>query len=554
MKLKKILLQLGLLLAFVGVGMIGYKSAYAQAGTDLQSDAALKAGIIGRSPSFVDGDSKGFTTSYPAVTEISADGVQNGRVTTGTRNIYISYDTTVLPTIKYGAYTQFYADVMTYPKGSIKPTSLSSKAPQLWKLSNSNKSATPPYGVLTIPVDFSHLGANPPFPIYIGFVYSAAAGSGTPITNYYYEITINGDSTAISKLKDVTINDGKDLSSSDKIVKGTGEPGMTVTLSGASKDYTSTIGNDGTYEFDLDDTLKNSGSPSSIKVTESNIYGDSKSAEADVKDTYPLSITATTPSVGVSPDQLASLAGKSDDEILKWLAGSEAAGLVVTKESDPTSVIDPSSLTYNTTETGLLSEISSATESNPATISVGASDASGDKTSSTTAINVYPTNGIFKFGLLSDYYFGTLPVPSRETLFAPTNEPSVPIQDTQTVGKGWRVTASSTRMHDKADNTYLNGKLVYVDASGNLNDLTGTSPVQVGSGTRQSGQNSVEVASGWAKSGQTVDASKFAGGAADTSVTPGIYLDAQPNIYATSATTGSSYVGILSWTLTNSVS
>ncbi len=196
--------------------------------------------------------------------------------------------------------------------------------------------------------------------------------------------------------------------------------------------------------------------------------------------------------------------------------------------------------------TDLATKIAGASSTSPVTINVSASDSNGDKTTSPVAIQVYPTDGVFQFHSVTDFEFGSLPVPTQETLFAPTTAPSIILDDTQTVGKGWSVSAQATAMTN-GSNT-LHGKIVYVNAGGKLVDMT-KQAATVGTGERQKDANTAEVANGWAGGSKVVPASQFSSGAA-TGVTPGIYLDAQPNIYASAA----AYTGSIDWELTNAPS
>lgn len=574
MKLKKVLLQIGLLLAFVGV--VNGAQVVARADTMTSLTDKKLAGVYVRSADFVDHNSNDIGSSlYPNLIDVSANGVVDGRITKNTTTITITYEDSAVT--KSGVYDKFHADVMALEDGkavSLATNSLSSWA--VTKTGTSSGTATAPKNTptifnmfnsdpipTTINVDLSKLGSKPKLPIYVGFSYTGYSSQhpSTLVQDYYGEIALSGDNDTVSKMKDITINDSNDkptttVSPTDTVVKGTGEPEATATLSGVSGDdgkYSATIDSEGNYSIDLGgSSLKDLGNPSTITVTESNQFGDTKSATADVKDSVALTTTAANSSVAVDPDTLASnITGKSDADILAWLSGQSAAGLTTTKEGSTTALTDADGLTYTADTTDLASKIATATAADPLTINVSASDSAGDKTTATTPIKIYPTDGTFKFNSLSDFAFGTLPVPAQETLFAPTNTPSILIDDTQTVGKDWYVTANATKMTDSANND-LNGNMVYVDADGAKHNLTNTTTL-VGQGQRESGKTTAEVADGWANAGATVAASKFTDGAA-TGVTKGVYLDAQPNIYTGGVADGNKYTGSIQWTLTNSVS
>lgn len=565
MKLKKVLLQIGLLLAFVGVAS-GEQVPVHAATSDMQELDTAMAGVTSHPATFIDHESKELGSyHYPSLDAVYANGVVDGRITKATTKFELDFSDEA--NTSQGKYTDFHADVMTMNNG--KPESLAQNKLSSWTLRDSGTTADSSSSIFfptelktTINVDFSNLGVNPSFDIYLGFSYTGLpSGSSTTVQNFYGVYALTGNDSAKANMKDVTIDDSNGnstttVSPTDTIVKGTGEPLTSITLSGVSGDvgtYSTTTDKDGNYSIDLGgSSLKDLGNPSIITVTESNQFGDSKSATADVKDSVALTTTAANSSVAVDPDTLSgNITGKSDADILAWLSGQSAAGLTTTKEGSTTALTDADGLTYTADTTDLASKIATATAADPLTINVSASDSAGDKTSATTPIKIYPTDGTFKFNSLSDFAFGTLPVPAQETLFAPTNTPSILIDDTQTVGKDWYVTANATKMTDSANND-LNGNMVYVDADGAKHNLTNTTTL-VGQGQRESGKTTAEVADGWANAGATVAASKFTDGAA-TGVTKGVYLDAQPNIYTGGVADGNKYTGSIQWTLTNSVS
>lgn len=555
MKLKKVLLQIGLLLAFVGVGVIGtlaVQAASIPAGAqavNMTDGHVYNPKVPGTT--VPDSDNGGFVTgTYPQITAIAANNIDpvTKRITSKTTKIYILFSGNMIAK-NNDRYTAIYPQVMM--DGGV---SVASTQPKSVSISGGESSSVRmPATYQEVDVDLSNLANK--LPLYVGVKYTVASQYGDADPSYYFG-TISADATASEAWKAVTINDGNDMASASTVVKGTGEPGLTATLSGVSGSagqYSTTIGEDGTYSIDLGgSSLKDLGNPSTIKVTESNDLGDSNSTTANVVDTVPLTTTAASSSVAVDPDTLSgNITGKSDAEILAWLSGQSAAGLTTTKEGSTTALTDADGLTYTADATDLASKIATATAANPLTINVSASDSAGDKTTATTPIKIYTTDGTFKFNSLSDFAFGTLPVPAQETLFAPTNTPSILIDDTQTVGKDWYVTANATKMTDSASNE-LNGDMVYVDADGAKHNLTNTTTL-VGQGQRESGKTTAEVADGWANAGATVAASKFTDGVA-TGVTKGVYLDAHPNIYTGGVADGNAYTGAINWTLTNSVS
>lgn len=555
MKLKKILLQIGLLLTLVGIGVMGTLVAQAASIPAGAQAVNMTDGNVYQvqSPGTTvpDSDNGGYTTgTYPRITAIAANNIDpvTKRITSKTTKIYILFADKIIAK-NNDKYTAIYPQVMT--DGGVSVASTQPKS--LTISSDGSNSVNMPATYQEVDVDLSDLANK--LPLYVGFKYTVAYQYGGDPSYYFGQI--KADATASNAWKTITINDGNDMASASTVVKGTGEPGLTATLSGVSGSagqYSTTINTDGTYSIDLGgSSLKDLGNPSTIKVTESNDLGDSKSATANVVDTVPLTTTVTTSPVAVDPDTLSgNITGKSDAEILKWLSGQSAAGLTTTKQGLTTALTaDTDGLTYTADTTDLASKIAAATATNPLTINVSASDSAGDKTESTTPIEIYTTNGNFKFNSLNDLAFGTLPVPAQETLFAPTNTPTILIDDTQTVGKDWYVTANASKMTDSANND-LNGNMVYVDADGVKHDLTNNTTL-VGQGQRESGKTTAEVADGWADAGDAVPASKFVNNQA-TGVTKGIYLDAQPSIYSGGVASGTTYNGQISWTLTNSVS
>ncbi|WP_258115765.1 hypothetical protein [Levilactobacillus yiduensis] len=558
MKLKKVLLQIGLLLAFVGVGVVEGQLTASANPSGVPSDATLLSGNTFVKDANTAPGNKGssFATvkNYPDQPDgVYANGVDNGRITNKTTKFFVKFTSgnDALMFKNQGDYfVKVYPDITDQTGNSLVTNSVAG-----WGLAYGDKPTSVrsyPSGWTELDVDLSGLGSTLSLPLYLGFSYDYD-GIDSPGTAEYYTIKLVGDSSVTDNWQKVTIDGNGTVSSTATKVTGTAEPGLKVALSGVDGSLTADVGLDGKYTFDLGThSLKDLNAASSIKVTEYNNFGDSKSATADVKDSVPLTTTAASSSVAVDPDTLSgNITGKSDAEILAWLSGQSAAGLTTTKEGSTTALTDADGLTYTADATDLASKIATATAANPLTINVSASDSAGDKTTATTPIKIYTTDGTFKFNSLSDFAFGTLPVPAQETLFAPTNTPSILIDDTQTVGKDWYVTANATKMTDSASNE-LNGDMVYVDADGAKHNLTNTTTL-VGQGQRESGKTTAEVADGWANAGATVAASKFTDGVA-TGVTKGIYLDAHPNIYTGGVADGNAYTGAINWTLTNSVS
>jgi len=552
MKVKKVLEQLVLLLTFMGLAT-GMQVARADTLQPLTTDS----GVYGRNTDFVlaKGDSVPFGTSkYPEIGDVSANGVVNGRITNKTTQFKIMYDGTATTT--KGRYGTFYTDVIAMVDG--KPKSLATTTPTTWTITNSGQTATPPTtGIIftntvatTINVDLSQLGTKIPLPIYIGFSYVAPSSTEWV---HYGDMALTAASDAVSKMADVTINKGADLPSASTTITGTGESGTTVTLSGESipdNKYTTTVDANGNYSISLGAaTLKSLGNMSSVKVTESNQFGDAKSATANVSDSLPLTISPATSTVSVTPDEWTDhITGKSSADIADWLA--EQAGLTVTKQGDPTALTKTKDgLTFNTSTTA--DTLSSVMAGGNTSVAINAKDSAGDTSTSDATINVLRSAGQLQFGTYTSLEFGSksrpLPIPNQSTLIAPNGSLntdgsdagaySVHISDTRAKGSPWYLAVQATPLTDGSDHTL---SLVYADGEGH-NQTLDDSLVKITSGTRSS--DDTHVASDWEHSGQ-----QYPGNASDAPT--GIYLQAQPNIYAGGGQTAN-YSGNMTWWLNN---
>jgi len=552
MKVKKVLEQLVLLLTFMGLAT-GMQVARADTLQPLTTDS----GVYGRNTDFVlaKGDSVPFGTSkYPEIGDVSANGVVNGRITNKTTQFKIMYDGTATTT--KGRYGTFYTDVIAMVDG--KPKSLATTTPTTWTITNSGQTATPPTtGIIftntvatTINVDLSQLGTKIPLPIYIGFSYVAPSSTEWV---HYGDMALTAASDAVSKMADVTINKGADLPSASTTITGTGESGTTVTLSGESipdNKYTTTVDANGNYSISLGAaTLKSLGNMSSVKVTESNQFGDAKSATANVSDSLPLTISPATSTVSVTPDEWTDhITGKSSADIADWLA--EQAGLTVTKQGDPTALTKTKDgLVFNTSTTA--DTLSSVMAGGNTSVAINAKDSAGDTSTSDATINVLRSAGQLQFGTYTSLEFGSksrpLPIPNQSTLIAPNGSLntdgsdagaySVHISDTRAKGSPWYLAVQATPLTDGSDHTL---SLVYADGEGH-NQTLDDSLVKITSGTRSS--DDTHVASDWEHSGQ-----QYPGNASDAPT--GIYLQAQPNIYAGGGQTAN-YSGNMTWWLNN---
>ncbi|WP_203637597.1 Ig-like domain-containing protein [Levilactobacillus wangkuiensis] len=531
MKLKKILLQLGLLLlAAVGLGM-QVDIAHAQPGTDLKGPDAAKAGAFSQDPNFIDGDSKELGSSYPTLDTVTADGVDGGRITKNTKNIYVAFSgsATISKTWAGAQYVKFYADVLTY--NDNKMVSLQS-SPKLWTLSSGNKTATPPSGYITIPVNLKNLGSDPKLPIYIGFSYQATRYSGDQIWyNSYKDLTLTGSNSAISAMANVTINDGNDVPIANREITGTAEPNTTVTLTGVDGNHSAVVNSDGTYTISLGTDMLNVGT---ITVTESNDFGDTKSATANVVDSVPLTITPATSNLTVSPDDWdANIKGKSSSDIATWLA--KQSNLVVTKQNSSTALTaSGDGLAFDTA-----SDLSTLAGGDTQAVQINASDTAGDKSTDPATINVTRGLGNMQFTTISQLVFGNgvnLAVPSTQTLYAP-GKYNVDVSDSRATGSPWYLTAQASTLTDAAGHTF-SGHVVYADGKGTVTSLDAGNAVQVASGNRSTSTD--DLASDWNQKG---------GSYTGSSVPAGVYLQANPNVYAGGS--DNEYSGSMTWTLSD---
>jgi len=547
MKLKKILLQLGLLLAFVGVG-IGMQSIQVLAAPSLPSGATVlndKGVEVEQSGStgIVDGSEVGYmTSSYPrwdAGQNIAANFTSDGRITNKTTKIYIYFTegTLKLKNANYGSYTKVYADVSAKVNGKL--VSLVTNQ-QPWTLSSNGSVATPPLNKwIEMDVDFTHLGVNPQKTIFIGFSdeYTQPYLGPDGVARYAIASLVSDDTT-LAGMAGVTIDGGGSVAASAHEVTGKAQPNIDVFLSGVDGDdgtYHTTADSSGNYTISLgDNTLESLHAKSPIKVTEYNEYGDAKSATANVVDTVPLTITPSSANLTISPDDWdANIKGKSSSDIATWLA--KQTNLVVTKQDSSTALTaSGDGLAFDTA-----SDLSILTGGNTQAVQINASDTAGDKSTDPATINVTRGQGNMQFTTISQLVFGNgvnLAVPSTQTLYAP-GKYNVDVSDSRATGSPWYLTAQATTLADKAGHTF-SGHVVYADGKGTVTALDAGNAVQVASGNRSTSTD--DLASDWNQKG---------GSYTGSSVPAGVYLQANPNVYAGGS--DNEYSGSMTWTLSD---
>lgn len=547
MKLRKLLLGLGLLLAVMGIGLVsGGTTAKA---VSLPSGATAfidenGGGFAYRQYNWntADGtDNGGFTVSnYPSLPNpqgLAADYLSNGRVTTKTKKIFVRYSGDLPLKSKYNKMNTLYASIMDKNGQSVAtnvPANLVKGSP----ISSYTFSASTWF---EIDVDFTHLSAL--LPLYVGVKYTIDGSSANPS---YYVGTLQTDSTTVQNMMPISITPTAGVSddnlpqvtSSDDKISGTAAANMDISLpitaaDGTVKTFTTTSDSNGKFSIPLGASLKSLGNPDSVTVTESNEFGDAKTAKANVLKSTPLVISATNKSITALPDDLTAM-GSDSDSVSKWL--EDKAGLTTAK-TDGTAVTSADGLKYSVDNAGLASSLASLSNGGTTTVNVSATDTAGDTTTSPLEITVAKNDGLLSFGAISDTMsFGSLAVPTKETLFAPSKV-AVNVNDTRVAGSTWSVSANATPLKTSDGNHVLNGDMVYVDNNSVKHSLT-NQDVVVGSGTREAKQNSVDMTDGWPVTGKDI-----------TSTPAGIYLDAKPNIYSGSAAT--SYSGQILWTLSN---
>lgn len=543
MKLKKILRQLGLLLVAVGLGIM-VTTNLAQAASNpsgVDADATLLSGNTFNTSRDAASTAPGNTGSgyagmqyYPEQPNgVYANGVSNGRVTNKTTKFFVKFTQSdsgamTLKDKMHYYFVKVYPDITNELGDSVVTNSLTG-----WGLASGSRPTSVrsyPSGWTELDVDMSGLGNTFSLPLYLGFSYEYA-GSETG-TEKYYTITLDSDSSVTKDWQDVTIDGNGTVASSATQVTGTAEPGLTVALAGVDGSHTATVDKDGKYTIDLGtQSLKDLNAASTIKVTEYNEYGDTKSATADVVDTVPLTISPATASLTVDPDDWAAhVAGKSATDIAAWLA--DQTKLQVTKQGDTTPLTQADDgLAFSTTD-DLTTLVAGGTQ----TINLNATDSNGDESTTPAAISVTRGLGTLQFGNLTDLVFGagaTLAVPAQSTLFAP-GAYQINISDSRETGSPWYLSAKASTMTDESGRT-LSGNVVYEDGQGTETKLDAGNAVPVASGKRSG--DSTDVAKGWVQDGNAYTGSEPAG----------IYLDAKPNIYTGSTT--NVYSGTITWYL-----
>jgi len=435
-----------------------------------------------------------YNIKYPHLGAVKADNIENGRLTTKTTQISVTFTDTMSAANSSYSYTlnNVYFDVM-----KKDGTSLATSAPQIVGTGKTSYNFGDSGKTSVISVDLSDLAND--FPIYVGVRYTPSPYG----VNAAYQFGIfSSDSTVNATIKPTITGS---LTSSDKVIKGTGT-NVGDKITNSFDGTTTTVGADKTYTLNLSQAL---GDTTSVTVAESNTTGDRGTVESQVAQKA-LALKVAQADIAVGPNELTSTL--SDADVLDWL--TKQAGLTASF-SDGSST---AGVTFKSTETDLAAKLAALTSGTTLPINVYAQV--GDTKSSSQTLSVKKTAGTLSFGTLSPSIgFGTLAIPSKETMYQPTSHWDVNITDTRATGSPWYVYASATPLTSTSHT--LKGDLVYQNGSEHA-VLTKQSTL-IASGQRGN-TNTTAITSDW-------------------SPTKGIFLDVQPGVYS------DRYQGTVNWSL-----
>jgi len=442
-------------------------------------------------------------TAYPTLVSITGNNVENGRVTTKTTQITVKYSGSTTFTSSKDRFKSFYVDVFKKNPSGGSGVSLATTTTNLTDYGNNSKTISFGSGVTqTVTVDLSDLAND--LPVYIGF----RLVSATNYVSTYFMGSLNEDTSADAALKPTITGV---LKTSDTTIAGTGtNVGDTIYTTINGTKVTGTVGSDKTYSLDLGTSLAGL---SSVTVYESNSNGDKGSVTSDVT-SKSLNIASKTTTADTYPDDLSGL--NSDSDVLAWLVKTTGMTSSYSDSSNTDGV------SYASDTTGLAASLKALADGAAMTIPVYAKDASGLKSEPMT-ITVTNHAGVLQFGAISgDLGFGSLEIPTTETVFQPTAAWNVNVSDTRAAGSSWSVYATATPL--KSATRTLAGNLIYKD--GNTQTVLTNSSTLIDSGTKVAGTTNTQITSDW-------------------SATKGIMLDVQPSVYA------DSYSGAVNWSLQN---
>jgi len=441
--------------------------------------------------------------AYPTLVSVTANNTDNGRLTTSTTQIAISYQDSVTFTTKSkNRFSHFYFDVFTATSSNgDSGISLTTSTSNLTDYGNNQSSIS--FGssgkTQTLNVDLSKLGED--LPVYIGFRLTTQTGD----VSTYYMGSLNENSNAGAALTPTITGN---LKASDTTITGTGtNVGDAIFTTINKTTIRTTVGADKTYKLDLGSTLAG---VNTVTVYESNNVGDKGSINGTVT-SKTLNLTSTTTTADTYPDDLAGFS--SDSDVISWLV--KTAGLKATySDSSGTDGV-----TFASDTTDLATKLKDLGDGGTLAIPVYAKDSS--LKSDPITITVTKHAGVLTFGTISNNVgFGSLEIPTAETIFQPSAAWNVNVSDTRASGSTWYVYATATTL--ASDKHTLAGNLVYKD--GDTQTPLNANSTLIDTGKKVAGTTNTAITGDW-------------------SSTKGIMLDVQPGVYA------GNYTGAVNWSL-----
>ncbi|VDG25879.1 cell surface protein [Lactobacillus pentosus] [Lactiplantibacillus mudanjiangensis] len=431
------------------------------------------------------------TITYPTLTNITANYAPDGKITRRTTVIQTTYNGTFGIGSKYRLKS---AQTAVFTTSTVQAASGSSLITSGTPSSISLTDVTTKHSLTSsINTQNWYLGIYSQITTRSSYDRVAVAKIPTPV-QYPLKPTIDDD-----PIKDnATTITGKGTFAGD-------------TISSDASDATTKVGSDLTYTLDVGSSLKGK---SSVEVTETGTTNDEPgTASASIKPAVDLKISSTNPDIQLAPDDVTELDSKTDAEIVSWLV--KAAGVTAIDQTTNTS----DDITFTSDKSDLATIIDELADDDTVTVPIYAVK-DGVKSDPVDVV-ISKTAGSVSFSTVSGTMaFKTIAVPTTETLVPTTSNWDVAIKDTRKVGSAWSVYATASKMTSSSHD--LAGDVVYVDGSDK--QVMTNSSVLIGSGSRQTGSNTETVTSDWSN-------------------TKGIFLEAQPSVYA------GSYQGKVNWTL-----
>lgn len=437
------------------------------------------------------------TIIYPKIEKVTANNVVNGQITRRTDTFEVTYSGQLGIGSAYALKAVYSAVLNT---STIKAGSQDLLA-QLGVTSNSTNTLNLD-GVTATSVLSSSIGNGTGW--YLGF-------------NVMEQNQVNGNRVGIAKMPTpvqyplTPSIDDDPISDSATVITGKGTfAGDTVSSDASSA--TVKVGKDLTYQLAVGTGLSGK---SNVTVTESSgsSYDIPGTATATVKPAAKLTISSVASNVQLVPDDVTTLTTQSDSDVINSLV--KKAGITAIDENTGTS----DGVTFASDDTDLGTKINQLAADGTLTVPIYAIKA-GVK-STVVNVTISKSAGSLSFGSVSkDITFNSTEVPVSEILIPTTDNWNVAIEDTRENGSSWSVYATASKLQS-ADHE-LAGNVVYVD--GTERTVMTNNSVLIKSGTRQNNTSTNQITSDW-------------------SATKGIFLDAQPGVYA------DSYQGTVDWSL-----